>query len=173
MRRALKKKITVLSHIDTDGKARMVNVTAKKVTIRTAEAHARITMNDAAFSQVIENTNKKGDVIGTANLAGIFAAKRTDEIIPLCHPLQLSHVKLSFTPDKRSRSIEIKAKCELAGKTGVEMEALTAVSVAALTLYDMCKAADKNMEITEIYLLKKSGGRSGKYRRSSIKGRAV
>ncbi len=149
--------------MDAGGKARMVNVGSKKATRRVAEAHARITMNTEAFRQVIDNVNKKGDVLGTANLAGILAAKRTADIIPLCHPLRLSHVYIEFIPDRRTRSITIISRCELTGQTGVEMEALTAVSVAALTLYDMCKAADKSMEISEIYLISKSGGRSGKY----------
>ena len=153
--------------MDTKGKARMVNVSAKKDTARIAVAHARIFMSKFAFAQVMANKNKKGDVIGTANLAGIMAAKKTSELIPLCHPLKLSHVELDFQPDGLSNSIEITATCELTGKTGVEMEALTAASVAALTLYDMCKAADKSMTISEIYLLKKSGGRSGSYYRKT------
>lgn len=155
-----------LSHIDPNGKARMVNVSSKKDTQRSAIAHARISMNKTAFFQIMENTNKKGDVLGTANIAGIMAAKKTGELIPLCHPLQISHVSIEFRPDKRTFSVEILAACELVGKTGVEMEALTAVTVAALTLYDMCKAVDKGMEISEIYLIKKTGGRSGAYYRT-------
>lgn len=155
------------SHVDPKGKASMVNVTSKKETFRTAIAHARITMNAVAFSQVMENKNKKGDVLSAANLAGIMAAKKTSELIPLCHPLNLSHVELKFIPDNGSCSIEIIAVCELSGKTGVEMEALTAVTVAALTLYDMCKAVDKRIEISDIYLMKKTGGRSGVYYRKS------
>ncbi|MBL7994398.1 cyclic pyranopterin monophosphate synthase MoaC [bacterium] len=156
-----------LSHINLKGKASMVNVTSKKETFRTATAHARIAMNTIAFSQVMENRNKKGDVLSTANLAGIMAAKKTSGLIPLCHPLNLSHIELKFIPDDGSCSIEIIALCELSGKTGVEMEALTAVTVAALTLYDMCKAVDKRIEISEIYLIKKTGGRSGAYFRKT------
>ena len=135
--------------------------------MRVAVAHARISMNKQSFEQVIKNKNKKGDVIGTANLAGILAAKKTSDLIPLCHPLNISHVSLEFNPDKRNQSIEIIATCELNGKTGVEMEALTAVTVAALTLYDMCKAADQSMEISEIHLIKKTGGRHGIYERKN------
>lgn len=145
----------------------MVSVSAKSDSRRTAVAHARIRMNASAFSQVLENKNKKGDVLGAANIAGIMAAKKTAELIPLCHPLNLSHVDLRFVMDKRSCSIEIIATCELTGKTGVEMEALTAVTVSALTLYDMCKAVDKSMDISEIYLIKKTGGRSGSYHRKN------
>lgn len=156
-----------LSHVDPKGKARMVNVSSKSETFRTAAAHARITMNEPAFLQVMENKNKKGDVLGIANLAGILAAKKTSELIPLCHPLNLSHIELEFKADNRSCSIEIFAACKLTGKTGVEMEALTAVTIAALTLYDMCKAADKSMAISEIYLLEKTGGQSGTYHRKT------
>jgi cyclic pyranopterin monophosphate synthase len=164
---ALMKKKSRLSHVDAKGKAHMVNVTSKENSLRIAIAHARISMNKKAFAQVLENKNKKGDILGTANLAGILAAKKTSDIIPLCHPLNISHVAITFDTDKRSRSIEITASCELTGKTGVEMEALTAVAVAALTLYDMCKAIDKSMEISEVYLIKKSGGRSGIYQRKT------
>ena len=161
----LKKDKNRLSHVDSKGKARMVNVSAKKDSFRAAIAHARISMKRESFERVMENKNKKGDVLGTANLAGILAAKKTGELIPLCHPLNISHIGLEFIPDRRTCSIEIIAACEITGKTGVEMEALTAVTVAALTLYDMCKTADKNMEISEIHLIKKTGGRSGVYRR--------
>lgn len=153
--------------MDSSGKARMVNVSTKNDSMRVAVAHARISMNKHSFEQVIKDKNKKGDVIGTANLAGILAAKKTSDLIPLCHPLNISHVSLEFKLDKRSQSIEIIAICELNGKTGVEMEALTAVTVAALTLYDMCKAADQSMEISEIHLIKKTGGRHGIYERKN------
>lgn len=135
--------------------------------MRVAVAHAKISMNKNSFDQVIKNKNKKGDVLGTANLAGILAAKKTSDLIPLCHPLNISHVLIDFIPAKKTNTVEIIATCELNGKTGVEMEALTAATVAALTLYDMCKAADQSMEISEIHLIKKTGGRRGIYQRKN------
>jgi cyclic pyranopterin phosphate synthase len=161
----LKKKSSALTHLDRSGKASMVNVSSKISSGRVAVAHAKISMTPRAFAQVTGNNIKKGDVFAAANLAGILAAKKTAELIPLCHPLNLSHVALEFKPDKRSHAIEILATCTITGQTGVEMEALTAVSVAALTLYDMAKAADRTMEISEIHVIRKEGGHSGLYQR--------
>lgn len=161
----MKTQSSKLTHVDLKGRAHMVNVSSKKISRRVAVAHARISMNREAFDRALQNKIKKGDVFGAANVAGIMAAKKTDALIPLCHPLNLSHVVLEFKPDKPSRSFEIFATCETSGPTGVEMEALTAVCVAALTVYDMCKAVDRAMEISEVYVVRKEGGRSGRYRR--------
>ena len=155
-----------LSHFDDDGKAVMVDVADKEVTHRTAVARAEITMQPETLAKVLDGRIGKGDVFGVARLAGILAAKKTPEIIPLCHPLLLSSVQLEFTPNQPACSVVIEATVKLKGQTGVEMEALTAVSAAALTIYDMCKAIDKSMVIGKICLLEKSGGRSGHYRRS-------
>lgn len=154
------------THIDSEGTARMVDVTEKKQTDRRALAKGRITMSEEAFSALMENRIVKGNVLETARIAGIMAAKRTSEIIPLCHPLMLTHVQIDFTPDTEKMSVEIYASVRTQGQTGVEMEALTAVSAAALTIYDMCKAIDKSMVISDIMLAEKSGGKSGDYRRS-------
>lgn len=154
------------THIDSEGTARMVDVTEKKQTDRRALAKGRITMSEEAFSALMENRIVKGNVLETARIAGIMAAKRTSEIIPLCHPLMLTHIQIDFTPDTEKMSVEIYASVRTQGQTGVEMEALTAVSAAALTIYDMCKAIDKSMVISDIMLAEKSGGKSGDYRRS-------
>lgn len=154
-----------LSHFDEEGAARMVDVSAKGVTSREAVAGARVKMRASTLKLILDRKLSKGDVLGVARIAGIMAAKRTPDLIPLCHPLNLSSVDISFEPDKRSSSIHITATVRLAGKTGVEMEALTAVSVAGLTIYDMCKAVDKVMTINDIRLLKKSGGKSGTFER--------
>ena len=154
-----------LSHVDDSGKARMVDVGAKPVTSREALAQGEITMSTAALSLIRTGKVAKGDPLQTARLAGIMAAKQTALLIPLCHPLQLSHVSVELTPTRRGYRIEARVRTE--GKTGVEMEALTAVSVAALTIYDMVKAVDKDMVIGDICLVEKSGGRSGDYRRHS------
>ncbi|MDR2401355.1 MAG: cyclic pyranopterin monophosphate synthase MoaC [Deferribacteraceae bacterium] len=155
-----------LTHIDSDGKLRMVDVTEKGDTLREAEARGVIGMQSSTLALILENRAKKGNVLEAARLAGIMAAKRTSDIIPLCHPLSLTSVEVEFSPDEEKSEIEITARARLTGKTGVEMEALTAVSAAALTIYDMVKAADKTMVISDIRLMKKSGGRSGAYIRA-------
>lgn len=153
-----------LSHIDEDGAARMVDVTDKSVTERHAIAAGSVTMQAGTLALIAAGEAKKGDVIGTARLAGIMAAKKTSELIPLCHPLPLTGVTVDFEMDKEKSSILITASAKTAGRTGVEMEALTAVSVAALTIYDMCKAVDRGMQIGGIRLIEKSGGKSGTYK---------
>lgn len=151
-----------LTHVDEAGRLRMVDVSDKAVTVREAVAHGRITMSADALRAVREVTLKKGDALQAARLAGIMAAKRTADLIPLCHPLPLSHVDVVLTAERDGYAIEGRART--AAQTGVEMEALTAVSVAALTLYDMVKAVDRKMVIGDIRLVAKSGGRSGDYR---------
>jgi len=151
-----------LSHVDVRGRARMVDVGDKAVTRRVAIAGAQVLMRPATLRMITTGTAAKGDVLATARLAGIMAAKRTAELIPLCHPLVLSHVAVTLTPRTRGR-LDVEASVRLEGRTGVEMEALVAASVAALTVYDMCKAVDRDMEITAVRLLEKSGGRSGTY----------
>lgn len=165
-RNTRKKPAPRLSHLDASGRARMVNISGKPVTRRVAGAAARITMSAAAFRQVVRGRAAKGDVLAVANLAGIQAAKRTADLIPLCHPLRLAHIEITFRPDPGTRSIGIEATCRLDDRTGVEMEALTAVTVAALTIYDMVKAVDQSMVISDVRLLRKSGGRSGSFKRT-------
>jgi cyclic pyranopterin phosphate synthase len=155
-----------LTHFDTDGKARMVDVTEKSVTHRVAVACGSIGMKPATLKIIKEGKAEKGDVLGVARIAGIMAAKKTSELIPLCHPLSISSVTLDFALDKKKNAVNITATVKVTGQTGVEMEALTAVSVAALTIYDMCKAVDKEMVISGIMLLEKQGGKSGTFRRS-------
>ena len=155
-----------LTHLDDKGQAHMVDVSAKAVTERIARAAATITMEPATLALILEGGVTKGDVLATARLAGIMAAKRTPDLIPLCHPLMLSKVSVELTPDAKRSCIDILATCKVAGQTGVEMEALTAASVAALTVYDMCKAVDRGMTISGIQLLHKSGGKSGTWDRS-------
>lgn len=157
-----KKASPALSHVDARGEVRMVDVTAKAVTAREAVARGRITMSSAAVRQIRGGTNKKGDPLQTARLAGIMAAKRTSDLIPLCHPLPLSHVDVQLIP--RRDGYEIEARVRTTAQTGVEMEALTAATVAALTVYDMIKAVDKTMTIGDIRVVEKRGGRSGHYR---------
>ena len=159
------RRTTRLSHVDNKGKARMVDVGEKPVTSREALARGEITMSAAAVRLIRRGAVAKGDPLQTARLAGIMAAKQTAALIPLCHPLQLTHVSVEVTPTRRGYRIE--ARVRTAGQTGVEMEALTAVSVAALTIYDMVKAVDKEMVIGDICLIEKKGGRSGHYRRNS------
>jgi len=149
------------THIDAKGQARMVDVSEKEVTFREARAEGRVLMNAETLSLIVNGGHKKGDVIATARIAGIMAAKRTSDLIPMCHPLMLSSVKVELIPNEAENSVDITAICKLAGQTGVEMEALTAVSVAALTLYDMCKAVDKAMVIDQVRLMEKKGGKSG------------
>ncbi len=152
-----------LTHFDEAGNARMVDVGAKTETRRVATAKGRITMSEEAYALVRAGSMKKGDVLGVARIAGVMAAKKVDQLIPLCHPLALTGIDILFTPVDADCAIEIEATASITGKTGVEMEALTAVSVAALTIYDMCKAVDKSMEIHDIKLVKKSGGKSGDF----------
>jgi cyclic pyranopterin monophosphate synthase len=154
-----------LSHLDARGKARMVDVGEKPATRREARATGAITMSAAALRLIRRGDVAKGDPLQTARLAGIMAAKQTSALIPLCHPLALTHVSVDLTPTRRGYRIE--SRVRTTGPTGVEMEALTAVSVAALTIYDMVKAVDKAMVISEICLLEKSGGRSGHYQRKA------
>ncbi len=152
-----------LTHTDRKGRARMVDVTGKASTAREATAKGAVLMKEETLGLILANEVKKGDVLGVAMVAGIQAAKKTSELIPLCHPISITGIDLGFTPHISPPSIEITATVRIASQTGVEMEAMTAVAAAALTIYDMCKAADKAMVITDIRLMKKSGGRSGVY----------
>ena len=154
-----------LTHFDDQGASRMVDVAAKAETDRTARASGLVRMEPATLALILDRKMAKGDVLEVARLAGIMAAKRTGDLIPLCHPLGLDAVELALTPAD-DRTLRIEATAKLRGKTGVEMEALTAVSVAALTVYDMCKAVDRGMTIDRVRLEEKSGGRSGHYQRS-------
>ena len=155
-----------LTHVGPEGQARMVDVGGKPVTAREAVARGRVRMSAGARRLVRAGALKKGDPVQTARLAGIMAAKKTSELIPLCHPLTLSHVSVDLTPTRTGYAIE--ARVRISGKTGVEMEALTAVAVAALTLYDMVKAVDKTMVIGDIELVEKKGGRSGRYKKFKV-----
>ncbi|MEZ4529007.1 MAG: cyclic pyranopterin monophosphate synthase MoaC [Desulfobacterales bacterium] len=151
------------THIDTEGSVRMVDVSHKEPTHRMAKAQAIISMQADTLERILANTMRKGNVLETARIAGIMAAKRTSELIPMCHPLNLSHVQIDCFPDTETHSVRIEALVKLTGRTGVEMEALAAVSVAALTVYDMCKSYDREMTVSDICLLEKSGGKSGTY----------
>ena len=153
------------SHIDADGNAVMVDVTEKAATHRRAVAAGSIRMNEEAFAAVRDKTARKGDVLGVAQVAGIMATKRTSDLIPLCHPLMLSHASVDFTVLEEEGAIQAECTVKLSGKTGVEMEALTGVTVALLTIYDMCKAVDRSMELSDIHLVHKEGGKSGVYDR--------
>lgn len=152
------------THFDAEGKALMVDVSDKDITERTATATGSVIMEPETVRKIMEGGFKKGDVLSVARLAGIMGAKRTPDLIPLCHPLALTSVKVDLMVDEARNAIDITATCKLKGRTGVEMEALTAVSVAALTVYDMCKAVDRGMRITEVRLMHKAGGKSGEYR---------
>ncbi|MDA5633029.1 MULTISPECIES: cyclic pyranopterin monophosphate synthase MoaC [Rhizobium/Agrobacterium group] len=154
-----------LTHIDASGEAHMVDVGDKAETIRVAVAEGFVKMKPETLALIRDGNAKKGDVIGTARLAGIMAAKQTANLIPLCHPLMLTKVAVDIAEDTTLPGLRVEAMVKLSGKTGVEMEALTAVSIACLTIYDMAKAADKAMEIVNIRLLEKSGGKSGDFRR--------
>ena len=156
---------TKLTHIDASGEAHMVDVGDKAETVRVAVAEGFVKMKPETLTLIRDGNAKKGDVIGTARLAGIMAAKQTANLIPLCHPLMLTKVSVEITEDATLPGLRVEAIVKLSGKTGVEMEALTAVSIACLTIYDMAKAADKAMEIVNIRLLEKSGGKSGDFRR--------
>ena len=151
------------THIDDKGRARMVDVTAKKPTVRTAVAGGAIHMDPETLDLIQHHKVKKGNVLETARIAGIMAAKKTSELIPMCHPLNITHIQVDFSPDDSESCIGVEATVRAIDQTGVEMEAITAVSVAALTIYDMCKSHDKEMTISNIRLLKKSGGKSGTY----------
>lgn len=155
-----------LTHLDENGAANMVDVSDKTETIRIATASGCVTMQESTLDLIVSGNAAKGDVIGTARLAGIMAAKKTSDLIPLCHPLMLSKVTVEIVPDKTLPGLRVSATVKLTGKTGVEMEALTAVSIACLTIYDMAKAVDKGMIIGNIALETKSGGKSGDWQRS-------
>lgn len=146
----------------------MVDVSDKEPTLRAAVAQGTVTMNAATFEKIEQQTVKKGNVLETARIAGVMAAKKTAEIIPMCHPLKITHIQIDFFPDQTTSAITIEASIQAIDRTGVEMEALTAVSVAALTIYDMCKSYDREMTISHIRLLKKSGGKSGTFVRNSV-----
>lgn len=150
-----------LSHLDESGRARMVDVGHKAETERVAVARGAVTMQPATLQLIIEGNLKKGDVLAVAQLAGIMAAKRTSDLIPLCHPLPLTHVSVTCTPNPETNQVEIEATARVTGRTGVEMEALTAVAIAGLTIYDMAKAVDRSMRLEDVRLVAKSGGQSG------------
>ena len=156
-----------LTHIDEQGAARMVDVGDKAETQRVAVAGGKVSMQRETLALLAEGAHKKGDVLAVARIAGIQAAKKCSDLVPLCHPLMLNSVEVDFTLDREHNAVEIQARCKESGKTGVEMEALTAVSVAALTIYDMCKAVDRGMLIQDIGLLQKQGGKSGDWQRNA------
>ncbi|MGC6406016.1 cyclic pyranopterin monophosphate synthase MoaC [Bisgaard Taxon 45] len=155
--------MSTFTHINTQGEANMVDVSTKQDTVREARAEAFVTMSPKTLDMIVSGQHHKGDVFATARIAGIQAAKRTWDLIPLCHPLLLSKVEVSLTPILERNQVRIESLCKLSGKTGVEMEALTAVSVAALTIYDMCKAVQKDIVIEQVRLLEKCGGKSGHF----------
>ena len=152
-----------LSHFNNDGRAIMVNVSGKLATYRTAVASGTVLLSPETFDLIVHNELKKGDVLAVAQIAGIMAAKKTSDIIPMCHPIAITGVDISFNPDKERSVIDIIATVRCKGETGVEMEALTAVTVSALTIYDMCKAVQRDIKISDIRLLNKTGGTSGDY----------
>jgi cyclic pyranopterin monophosphate synthase len=154
-----------LTHIDKQGRARMVDVTGKPSTIRQAVARGSVSMRPETLQLITENMMPKGDVLSVARIAGILAAKKAGELIPLCHPLNITSVDIDFTVDRKKKKIDIEGRVKTSGQTGVEMEALAAVSVAALTVYDMCKSVEKEMVISDIMLIEKSGGKSGVFKR--------
>ena len=159
-----------LSHVDRHGRARMVDISEKGETKREAVARGVITMQPATLRMIQKGTVPKGDVLAAARLAGVMAAKRVPDLIPLCHPLLLSSAEVEFTPIEKSGRLDIESRIKITGQTGAEMEALTAVAMAALTVYDMCKAVDKEMVIGSIRLVAKKGGKSGTYRRPGENG---
>ena len=154
-----------LSHVNKDGNARMVDVSKKDETLRTAKAGAIVSMKSETLQRILKGGIKKGDVLAVSQVAGIMAAKKTSDIIPMCHPLLITGVDIDFSHDLDKNELYIESRVSLTGKTGAEMEALTAASITALTIYDMCKAIDKNIVIKEIKLLEKTGGKSGEYKR--------
>jgi cyclic pyranopterin monophosphate synthase len=151
------------THIDTHGRVKMVDVTEKTPTLRIAVAQGIVSMNSDTFEKIMSRTTAKGNVLETARIAGIMAAKKTSGLIPMCHPLNITHISIDFLPDKTKNIIRIESTVRIIDQTGVEMEALTAVSIAALTIYDMCKSYDREMIISDICLLEKSGGKSGMF----------
>jgi len=161
--------MTKFSHLDEKGKAKMVDVTAKQPTAREAVARGKVLMRRDVVTLIERGEVTKGDVFNVAKIAGIMAAKRTGDMIPMCHPLELTGIDIEFTSNEEAGEIAIEATVKNIGRTGVEMEALTAVSVAALTIYDMCKSADKNMVLTDIKLISKHGGKSGSFIRDMEK----
>ncbi|MGD9016304.1 MAG: cyclic pyranopterin monophosphate synthase MoaC [Desulfobacterales bacterium] len=158
--------MTSFTHIDDKGHVRMVDVADKPTTDRLALAQARISMAADTFERIADNRIKKGNVLETARIAGVMAAKRTHELIPMCHPIHIRHVQVDFFPDPETHTIRIQALVRATDKTGVEMEALTAAAVAGLTVYDMCKSHDREMAVTDVCLLEKTGGKSGAYKKS-------
>jgi len=152
-----------LTHFDKTGRAKMVDVSKKKETLREAVVRGSVFMNPKTFKRMMSGKIAKGDVLAVAKVAGIMAAKRTSEIIPMCHPLNLSHIEINFFPDEKESRIEVEAKVRIKAQTGVEMEGFVAVAAAGLTIYDMCKAIDRGMVFTNIHLVKKTGGKSGTY----------
>ncbi len=156
-----------LSHLDEEGHARMVDISAKAASVRTAVARGRVLIGEEAFRLVQENRIRKGDVLTVAQVAGILGAKQTSRLLPLCHDVLLEGIDLDFELNEDDFAIDVRAFVKTTGPTGVEMEALTAVSVAALTIYDMCKSVSKEISVTDVQLLAKTGGQSGDYRRSS------
>lgn len=154
-----------LTHFDAQGQAHMVDVAGKSETHRMARAAGTIVMESATLKRIVEGTARKGDVLGVARIAGIQASKRTGDLIPLCHPIGLTRVAVELTPDEKRSAVDCEVTAETVGRTGVEMEALTAVSVALLTVYDMCKAVDRGMRIEGVRLLEKQGGKSGHWER--------
>lgn len=157
--------MTELTHFDKRGRARMVDVSEKPVTEREAVAHGLVSMKNTTLQMIVDSTVPKGDVFGVARVAGIMAAKKTSELVPMCHPLNIASVTIDFDIDTRNSKILIESRVKTTGQTGVEIEALTAVSVAALTIYDMCKSADRGMIISDIMLVEKRGGKSGIFKR--------
>ena len=154
------------THIDKKGSVKMVDVTEKQPTLRVAVAQGTVSMNPDTFDKIMDQTVKKGNVLETARIAGIMAAKKTAELIPMCHPLNITHIAIDFLPDTTKNAIKIKGTVRVIDQTGVEMEALTAVSMAGLTIYDMCKSYDRKMIISDICLIEKSGGKSGVFVRN-------
>jgi len=159
--------MSTLTHLNDQGQAHMVDVGEKAVTARSASAEAFIIMLPATLQLITDGKHKKGDVFAVARIAGIQAAKKCSDLIPLCHPLMLSNIQVELHPDAENSQVRILATCKVSGQTGVEMEALTAASVAALTIYDMCKAVDRGMVISNVRLLEKAGGKSGLWQRES------
>ena len=159
--------MTHFTHLNEKGEAQMVDVGDKSTTSRVATASAKVQMSKTTLEMIVDGKHKKGDVLAVARIAGIQAAKKTSDLIPLCHPLMLTSIKINFEPDWENNSISISSLCKVSGQTGVEMEALTAASIAGLTIYDMCKAVDKHIVISNIQLETKSGGKSGEWDRQS------
>ena len=156
------------THIDKNGRVRMVDVTEKKPTVRSAAAQGRVSMTPETLEKIRNQSVKKGNVLETARIAGIMGVKQTASLIPMCHPLNITHAQVDFFPDTDASAIRIEATVRATDQTGVEMEALTSVSVAALTIYDMCKAVDRGMVIQDLVLVEKSGGASGDYHRPAV-----